>query len=645
MRLVMIAAAGVGLVLGGAQPGLADDPVRINVDQIDASGFPLVRVITSVTDSRGKSVGGLEGSEVHLLEAGVAQSAVVELASEDAPVALALALDTSGSMAGRPFVAAKAAVISLIERLGPADQASLVTFNATARIAQSLTGDVRSLVAATEAAAAGGDTAIYDAVALAVDTLAASRPDARRAVVLLTDGVDTSSKSSAASAVSKLAASGMPVHVIALGPSLDMRVLADLTRAAPGGQLFEAPSSTQLAGIYAGLAERLRTQYSVSYRSNAIAGDGATIGLEISLRRGASQLGLVTLTYQVPAGKGTATSVRPSTTVPSAAPPVQRDAVNVPIGAPPERQLSLVVALLGVATTLTLLIWIAELASMSPQRERRRLEQFVRRLTVTATEHKRRSIVQRIIVPSFRTVGRPLLRITPAGMLTSTRQRLLVAGEPMGLGPAEFLGVRSGFALVFAVVMLLALTRTSATAPWIFMLAAMAATVGYTIPGFAVDALGRARKDAVRKALPASLDMIALSVEAGLSFDGAIAQVAQRWNTPLSDELRRLLVEFQMGRDRRQAMREMAERSGVPELIRFVNSVGQADALGVPLAKVVQEQSAEMRTGRRQRAETAARTAPVKMLFPMVLLIFPALFVVILGPAVPRLMEMFRITY
>jgi tight adherence protein C len=290
-------------------------------------------------------------------------------------------------------------------------------------------------------------------------------------------------------------------------------------------------------------------------------------------------------------------------------------------------------------------MWIAELASMSPHRERRRLEQFVRRLRVTATEHKRRSIVQRIIVPSLRTVGRPLIRITPAGMLASTRQRLISAGEPMGLGPAEFLGVRSGFALVFAVVMLLGLTFTSATAPWVFVLAAMAATVGYTIPGFAVGALGRGRKESIRKALPASLDMIALSIEAGLSFDGAIAQVSQRWNTPLSDELRRLLMEFQMGRDRRQAMREMAERSGVSELIRFVNAVGQADALGVPLAKVVQEQSTEMRIGRRQRAEAAARTAPVKMLFPMVLLIFPALFVVILGPAVPRLMEMLKVTY
>ena len=135
--------------------------------------------------------------------------------------------------------------------------------------------------------------------------------------------------------------------------------------------------------------------------------------------------------------------------------------------------------------------------------------------------------------------------------------------------------------------------------------------------------------------------MLALSAEAGLSFDGAIGQVAHRWESALSEEFRRLLVEFQMGRERRFALREMAHRSGVPELGRFANAVVQADSLGVPLSRVLHEQSAEIRLRRRQRAEELARKAPVKMLFPMVALIFPALFVVILGPAVPRLLEAF----
>ena len=137
--------------------------------------------------------------------------------------------------------------------------------------------------------------------------------------------------------------------------------------------------------------------------------------------------------------------------------------------------------------------------------------------------------------------------------------------------------------------------------------------------------------------------MLALSADAGLAFDGAIAQVVLRWKNPLSEELRRLLLEFQMGRDRRQALRELARRTALPDVGRFVNAVIQADTLGVGLAKVLQDQALELRTKRRQRAEELARLAPVKMMFPMVLLIFPALFLVILGPAVPKMTAIFNL--
>jgi tight adherence protein C len=135
--------------------------------------------------------------------------------------------------------------------------------------------------------------------------------------------------------------------------------------------------------------------------------------------------------------------------------------------------------------------------------------------------------------------------------------------------------------------------------------------------------------------------MLALSAGAGLTFDGAVGQVVERWQTPLSDELRRLLVEFRMGSERRVALRGLARRTGLADVGRFVNAIIQADSLGVPISRVLTEQAGEMRTRRRQRAEESARKAPVKMLFPMVGLIFPALFVVILGPAVPRFLTLF----
>ena len=140
-------------------------------------------------------------------------------------------------------------------------------------------------------------------------------------------------------------------------------------------------------------------------------------------------------------------------------------------------------------------------------------------------------------------------------------------------------------------------------------------------------------------ALPNTLDLMALAADAGLGFDAALAQVVPRLEGPLAAELRRVLVELRIGRDRRLALRELARRTALPETARMTNAIIQADALGLPLTRTFRELASEIRVRRRQLAEEQARTAPIKMLFPMVLLIFPALFVVILGPAVITVVE------
>jgi tight adherence protein C len=342
------------------------------------------------------------------------------------------------------------------------------------------------------------------------------------------------------------------------------------------------------------------------------------------------------VTYHVPAGHGrpvpTATPAPAVVTTPEPQPQ--------PVAAAPRTRIPELIGLLGAATVLTLLLWISEVANSYPGRQQQRLEVFVRSLSLTSTGHaKRRSLVQRIVVPTLRAAGRPLMRITPTGLLTATRARLQQAGDPMGLGAAEFIGVRVGLAIALGIISAALGTQLVHEAGGWTLLIVAGALLGFAIPGFVLDAIARGREDEIRRALPAALDMLALSAEAGLSFDGAISQVAHRWNTPLSEEFRRLLVEFQMGRERRHALRELAERSGVPPLTRFANAVVQADSLGVPLSRVLHEQSTQIRLQRRQRAEELARKAPVKMLFPMVALIFPALFVVVLGPAVPRLLQ------
>jgi tight adherence protein C len=639
MRAATIALVILGVLGLAGVAGSADEGTRIAVTQIDAGAFPQVRIVASVTDAQGHAVRGLTAADLTVSEGGVLQNASIDLASQTSPVSIALVLDTSGSMAGRPLADAKAAMISLIQTLAPADQAAVITFDVNVRIDRPLTSDKPALVGATNGANAAGNTAIYDGLAAAITVLDKVQ-NARRAIILLTDGVDNSSKTSATSAVAALAKTQVPTHVIALGNDLDRAALARIASATPGGELIEAPTSSQLATIYAGLSEQLLTQYSVSYQSSSRVSEGTTLSPELTLRRGGVVIATTSVSFRVPARVGGPAATDTPSVASAPSPQPQPAAVA---GLPRVRMAPELIGLLGAAAVLTLLLWISELASRFPSRQRRRLEIFVRGLALTSPEHaKRRSIVQRVIVPTLRSAGRPLLRITPAGVVASTRERLLAAGEPMGLGPSEFLGVRAGLAMLAAIAGLAgttALTGHAGSAPFGTLAGAF---LGYAVPGFVIDWIGKGRKAEIRRALPAALDMLALSAEAGLSFDGAIGQVAHRWDTALSDELRRLLVEFQMGRERREALRELARRTGVPDLERFASAVIQADSLGVPLSGVLYEQSAEIRRRRRQRAEEAAHKAPVKMLFPMVLFIFPALFVVVLGPAVPRLLEAFQ---
>jgi tight adherence protein C len=164
---------------------------------------------------------------------------------------------------------------------------------------------------------------------------------------------------------------------------------------------------------------------------------------------------------------------------------------------------------------------------------------------------------------------------------------------------------------------------------------------GFLLPGIWLDRKIKARRKEITKALPDAIDLLTISVEAGLGFDPALMRVAEKWDNALTREFARVLSEMRIGKTKREALREMSQRVDEDGLASFVSSVIQADQLGVAITHVLRIQSEAMRMKRRQRAEAAAQKAPLKMLFPMVFLIFPALYVVILGPAVPQMMEAF----
>jgi tight adherence protein C len=167
--------------------------------------------------------------------------------------------------------------------------------------------------------------------------------------------------------------------------------------------------------------------------------------------------------------------------------------------------------------------------------------------------------------------------------------------------------------------------------------------LGYMMPNYWLSMRVKQRKDAIQRSLPDALDMLTICVEAGLAFESALQRVGEQWRGPLSDEFSRAVAEIRLGVARPQALRRMSARCGVADVSSFVAVLVQADSMGTSISHVLHSQGDQIRTLRRQRAEEMANKAPIKMLIPMGLLIFPALFITILGPAVPRILDAFVI--
>jgi tight adherence protein C len=221
------------------------------------------------------------------------------------------------------------------------------------------------------------------------------------------------------------------------------------------------------------------------------------------------------------------------------------------------------------------------------------------------------------------------------------RRRLDLAGNPAGWNVDRVLTLTVLGAVGGLVVGALVGLRLGTSVPALLVLLAACALVGFHAPGIYLHLRAEDRAEQVRRALPDAIDMLTISVEAGLGFDAAVQQVAHRTEGPLADELSRMLREMQLGRSRADALRGLAERSKVAELRGFVGAMVQADGLGIPVAQVLRVQSAEIRVKRRQRAEEQAQQVPVKMTIPLIFCIMPCLMIVVMGPAALQMMDTF----
>jgi tight adherence protein C len=260
---------------------------------------------------------------------------------------------------------------------------------------------------------------------------------------------------------------------------------------------------------------------------------------------------------------------------------------------------------------------------------------------VVPADALREPFVQRVLVPSGRQLLQVLGRLMPAGMIEEINSQLVVAGRPGNLSGLDFLGVQvlaMFLGLLFGYFYggkLLANPQYRLLAPFV------GAAFGYMLPKNWLSGKMRTRKETILRALPDALDMLTICVEAGLAFESAMQRVSDQWKSPLSQEFARVVTEIRLGVPRGQALRRMSLRCDVPDVSSFVAVLVQADSMGTSIAQVLRSQADQMRVLRRQRAEEKANKAPVKVIMAMLAFIFPALFIVILGPAVPKILNAF----
>jgi tight adherence protein C len=224
-------------------------------------------------------------------------------------------------------------------------------------------------------------------------------------------------------------------------------------------------------------------------------------------------------------------------------------------------------------------------------------------------------------------------RLSSASSTGTAERRLAMAGNPGDLKLTDWMGVKMLVAIGTGLSMTLIFALLSSIGMGI-VFGLLGLGIGYLIPEFWLGNKIKARQKIILKMIPDTLDLLTISVRAGLGFDAALAKVVEKLPGPLTDEFRRALAEVRVGKARRDALRDMIPRTNVQPLSNFIGAIIQAETLGVSISKVLQVQSEQLRIERRQRAEQQAARAPIKMLFPLVGCIFPALFIVILGPAI-----------
>jgi tight adherence protein C len=281
-------------------------------------------------------------------------------------------------------------------------------------------------------------------------------------------------------------------------------------------------------------------------------------------------------------------------------------------------------------------------AATAPARER---QVSVRRASTygklrTALGERDRPFRDRVVDPARERLAGVVLKIHPKTTLDSVRAKLLAAGMGRTVSPNGFLAAKAALGIGGLLVGAIFGGALSGGAG-VFVFGLALGGISFLAPDFVVGSRARKRRESIKAQLPDALDLLAVSVEAGLGFDGAISKLTDHMDGPLTEEFSLTLNEIKIGEGRPDALKKMSQRCDTPEVSGFVRAIIQADQLGISLGRILRVQATDTRLRRQAAAEEKAMKAPIKMLFPTVLFIFPAMFLVILGPAFLNLSKIF----
>ena len=268
-----------------------------------------------------------------------------------------------------------------------------------------------------------------------------------------------------------------------------------------------------------------------------------------------------------------------------------------------------------------------------------RLEQIadLGRVPTEREQELSRPLVERIFGPVATKVAGFVVSITPKNVMEAAKLKLDSIGNPWKMSAGDYVILRVVTLLILPLGVFLITNKIGLGKSFLFAL--VAAALGWVVPETMMQSKAKHRGKEIQRDLPDILDLLTVSVEAGLGFDAALVKVVERKKGPLADEFGIVLREIRVGKPRKDALRELSERVTVDDITSLVSAVIQADQLGVGISNILRIQAEQVRTKRRQQAEEAAMKAPIKMLFPLVFFIFPTLFVVLLGPAIIQIAE------